>query len=398
MHTAASGQATLGIMGRWRNLGRRRRIALGLLALSTAVTWWLLAYGPGLSERTRLSDPAGPILGFAFSPAGTRLATTATPGTGTPLQNLGRNMMKMWDAATLRPRAGWVSSGALGGWVKTFSPDGRLVAGYTYSPGPKLVVWEAATGTRSAEFAIAVPSMYRLHDLVFALDGATLILCTQHCVGPTKQPVEVILWDTTTWQERGRLQFPAQRVNHAVFSADRRTLATGSESGELRLWDVASSRPVASLEGGPGDFVAGLAFSPDGTKLASSYNRGGMPRAYTIYVWDLATRRPLAKRSTVANRLVFSPDGRFLAGTGMRLRGVVPESMVAVRALQAVGGSAYVNEVRLWDTAMDREWVVLSEPFEKPQRLPIAAFSPDGTSLVTTTGDGSLRFWSMPGR
>jgi WD40 repeat protein len=371
-------------------------MALGLLALSTAVTWWLLAYRPGLPERARLSDPAGPIVTFVLSPDGARLATTAEPRTGTPLQNVGRRMVKVWDAATLRPRAGWVSSGALGGWVKTFSPDGRLVAGYTFNTGPKVLVWEAATGTRAAEFAIAVPSMYRLHDLVFAPDGATLTLCVQHCVGPTKQPIQVILWDTTTWQERGRSQFPAQRVNHAVFSADRRTLATGSERGELRLWDVASSQPVASLEGGPGDFVAGLAFSPDGTKLVSSYNRGGMPRAFTIYVWDLATRRPLAKRLASVNGLVFSPDGRRLAGTGVRLRGVVPESMVAVRALQAVGGSAWVNEVQLWDIAADRDWVVQSEPLEKSQRVPSVAFSPDGTSLVTTTGDGSLRFWSMP--
>ncbi len=59
--------------------------------------------------------------------------------------------------------------------------------------------------------------------------------------------------------------------------------------------------------------------------------------------------------------------------------------------------SAYVIEVLLWDRAMDREWVVLSEPLEKSQRVPSVAFSPDGTSLVTTSGDGSLRFWSIPG-
>jgi WD40 repeat protein len=371
---------------------------LGLLVLSAAVTWRLLANGRGLSERARLIDQAGPIHGLAFSPDGTRLATMSTPGTSTAPQNSGRITVKMWDVATLRPRAGWKWSADLSGSVRTFSPDSQLVAGYAFNFGPKLLVWEACTGSRLAEFAIPVPSLYRLHDLAFALDGATLLLCMQHCVGPTKQPVQVILWDTATWQERGRAQFPAQRVNQAAFSADRRTLATGSESGELRLWDVASSRPVASLQGGPGDFVAGLAFSPDGRKLAAGYNRGGMPRIYTIYVWDLATNRLLAKRPATANRLLFSPDGRFLAGTGMRLRNVVPQSMVAVRALQAVGGSAYVNEVQLWDLATDREWVVQSEPFEKSQRIPNMAFSPDGTSLVTTAGDGSLLFWSMPGR
>jgi WD40 repeat protein len=345
-----------------------------------------------------LNDPNGPILGFAFSPDGTRLATTAIPGTRTASQSPGWHTLTMWDTATFRPRSGWEPAGVLNGSVRCFSPDGRLAAGYAYGSGPKVVVWEAGTGSRVAEVDIPVPSLYRLHDLAFTLDGMTLMLCIQHCVGAAKQPLQVMLWDTTTWGERGRPQFPGQRVNRAVFSADRLTLATGSESGELRLWDVASSRPIVRLEGGPGDFVAGLAFSRDGTKLAAGYNHDGMLRTYTIHVWDLVTRRPLAKRSEVANGLVFSPDGRFLAGTGMRLRGVVPESILAVRALQAVGGSAYVNEVRLWDLATDREWVVLSESFEKPQRVPTTAFTPDGTSLVTTSGDGSLRFWSMPGR
>ena len=70
-----------------------------------------------------------------------------------------------------------------------------------------------------------------------------------------------------------------------VFSPDGRRLAW-AQGNVILLSDVATGHPVARL---PGDgLTMSLAFSPDGTRLASgSENR-------TIQVWDLATSKLLA--------------------------------------------------------------------------------------------------------
>ena len=94
-------------------------------------------------------------------------------------------------------------------------------------------------------------------------------------------------------------------------SPDGRTLASGDERGEIRLWDLDTGRCRRVLSG-PSQYLRRLVFSPDGKLLASSdFNEG------TIVIWDVLSGRALTrlndqKRSDKLWTLFFDADGHRL--------------------------------------------------------------------------------------
>src|SRR5260370_1316558 len=117
-------------------------------------------------------------------------------------------------------------------------------------------------------------------------------------------------------------------VYAVTFSPDGRTLVSvGGEGdikeggrknklGEAKLWDVATGKELASLEGHTGP-VSSAAFSPDGKQLATSTPiLDG-----TVNVWDPATGKLRSslqgQQSWGVRSVAFSPDGKVLAGANV---------------------------------------------------------------------------------
>ena len=109
------------------------------------------------------------------------------------------------------------------------------------------------------------------------------------------------------------------QVASVAFSADGRTLASGSQDATIRLWDVRTHRQIGRPLTGHADEVTQLAFSPTAPILASAANQDS-----TVRLWDTRTHkqigRPL-KGYQLDSPPVFSPDGRTLALFG--IHGVV---------------------------------------------------------------------------
>jgi WD40 repeat protein len=184
-----------------------------------------------------------------------------------------------------------------------FSPDGSFLAATT---GGTLSVWEAHT--RKHLYTIPADShSIEAFSPSFSPDGS--ILATGG------QDHDVKIWETATGELMRPLIGHTDDVSAVTFSPDGNTLATASFDYSLRLWDTGTWEARAVIEGAFKNRVYGLAYDPEGARLAS----GGYGEEVTI--WDASGQR-LASLPTSGSSLCFSPDGRLLAGGG-GLRGMV---------------------------------------------------------------------------
>jgi WD40 repeat protein len=107
-------------------------------------------------------------------------------------------------------------------------------------------------------------------------------------------------------------------VYSLAFTADGKTLASGSEavdkkhgrslSGEVKLWDVASGKEIASLKAHVTE-VRAVAFAPDGVTLASCGDN-------TVKLWDVKARKvgaTLHGHTQAIFAMALAPGGRTLA-------------------------------------------------------------------------------------
>src|SRR5262249_25095678 len=137
-------------------------------------------------------------------------------------------------------------------------------------------IWNLHSGLKLGQVGKAVD---RFQALAFTPDGRGLL---------TASPDEEICW----WEvatRKLRLGLPAPRRSLGpkgngsparALSPDGRVLAVSRPELTVALWDTATAAELAQLRGHR-DLVADLAFSPDGSSLAS----GSLDT--TALVWDL---------------------------------------------------------------------------------------------------------------
>jgi WD40 repeat protein len=218
--------------------------------------------------------------------------------------------------------------------------------------------------------------------------------------------------------ERGRGVVPADRstaplytvVNSGYgFSADGTRLFALGDAGYV--YDAATGDPLDTVRGDRGN--ATIAFSPDGSLFVTV--RGGRSTGLLdTYVFETASGRELWDFRKACCFVAFSPDGRFLAlPRDGRTRVVDLATGTPVNEFDAFGRFVFSPDGRQLLIASGDPGVV-AEIFDVFSRSsdPVlrlrgnndggafstqVAWSPDGATVVTATGDGKAIGWGALG-
>ena len=185
-------------------------------------------------------------------------------------------------------------------------PDGRAVA---VVDGYRQTVFVHGLGAGGKRVTLDGP-MAMAMGVAFSPDGGTVAVADD---GPLKPRLR--LFDAATGKERAgldvRLWFDAP-----VFSPDGKALAVGRG-----VWELATGKRLVELRDRQADILGiGLAFSPDGKRVAAVVSGGDEPEARdAVRIWDTATGAETATIRVGLDRVravAFSPDGRGLAVVG----------------------------------------------------------------------------------
>jgi WD40 repeat protein len=152
----------------------------------------------------------------------------------------------------------------------------------------------------------------------FSPDGRILAVGQNHNVLDDKVPVQ--LWDVRSKKLCGELWFAKREgvgkragrpdgVRSLSFSRDSRLLAVGTRSGWIHLWDLRTESLHHYEWQGHTDYVRGLCFVEEGTKLVSCAE-DGLLRKWTVPEGGLAQSRNL---TYVIEGMAISPDGLLIA-------------------------------------------------------------------------------------
>ena len=166
-----------------------------------------------------------------------------------------------------------------------------------------------------------------------------------------------------TKQNIATLQVIATSVafSSVAFSPDGTQLASGTLDGTVELWDVATKQNIATLQGHT-YWVWSVAFSPDGKTLAS----GALGEAATTKLWNVATRENIATLQAPGVSVAFSLDGTLLASAS--------------------------DEVGLWDAGTGENIAILQG---HTGLVFSVSFSPDGKTLASGSGDDTVKLWDV---
>jgi serine/threonine protein kinase/WD40 repeat protein len=277
-----------------------------------------------------------------------------------------------------------------------FSPDNLLLAA-GYEDG-KVRIWSLWDGK-----TLAVLSSDRLDILSLAFSPDARLSNDKASMNGRlaagDSGATVTIWNLANQQTSAQYRGSNYAVNAVAFSPDGSMLAS---SGRViaKLWDTTTGHLILDLNTKQNGTYVGLAFSPDGKRLAVCSTRNFQPGM--VVIWDLQFGRGIETLRGLTGQVAkirFSPDGLHLAAfthswqvgiwkipSGrLRHRFDVPKGLFADTAALEFSSDgrriafATQTDAKLWEVESGKE--IGSWTF--PQgHLPLLGFHPSGKLLL----------------
>lgn len=326
------------------------------------------------------------VLHLSFSPDGAFLISYGAEGT-----------IRVWDRGSRDPV---FKSWGGGHETHELRMHSGSVGAICLRPDGEQLVALASNGIEETWDLAKTPSARKLDGhaaIAFSRDGRWI---AAGAYGPpvanVRSPgLSVKVWDLNTGEERFWLKGHADRIACVAFSPDGSRLASGGFDKLIKVWNTATGEEVCTYQGHKAA-VKQLAFSLDSARVASSEDAH-------VRVWNAQTAEELWTIPDLGAQAI-SPDGKWLDNKGVlhtaciwdEQSGDKPLSLNNQGARNAVFSpdgrfvAAEINQaVKIWNAESGVEIAqCLGATYVQSM-----AFSPDGRRLACSGGDDLARLW-----
>jgi WD40 repeat protein len=344
------------------------------------------------------------VVNAAYSPDGKTLAVVSGGSTF--------HLIDLASGKETRRFAGRRGDGGAG-WLR-FSPDGEILSAYGFSGA--LQAWEVKSGKRidldegpkSQLRAVAFPGKNRIlamgtvgnslhwwdanigdqpspfHGHLTTVSGIAFTADGKSVVSAGVDQT-ILWWDAASLKETRRLTLPDEDARFGggrgrgalALAANARYAATAGDisSGGIRLWNLKTGLAILDFEGprSSGSGI-GLAFSPDGSKLAAVDSQNPS-------IWDIGTGQALLLKLPPNNaRNAFQPGGVAFSSDN---------KLIAVRSSQ-FDPTGRTTDLAVWNLAEGKELYRSKGALANGNNGASFAFSADNRFLAVDVGNGDI--------
>ena len=348
-----------------------------LVGVKTDETIWFWEVASGAHLRT-LTGHTDSVSSVAFSPDGQVITSDSENG-----------FARLWDVRTGSLLRTFVKDKDNNRW-NVFSPDGQIRLEWRFGDN-KLYLYDVETGSHLRTLGpIYTAALFGPDaiDAMFAPDGQTLVITHRrvlfHVDGltlPNRGKDKTIeLWDVKTGTHLRTLTGHTDSVSDVEFSPDGETLISGSEDGTIRFWSVDTGEHIRTLRPKHQGSVRSFVFSPDRQTLAITFSQQLFPYR------DLMGYKEEDKTIELWD-----------VKTGTHLRTLTGHTDWIVVAAFFPDGQTLLswstdNTIRLWNVDTGEQLRTLKG---HTKTIKGYAFTPDRQTLVSWSADGTILLWDI---
>jgi RNA polymerase sigma factor (sigma-70 family) len=309
----------------------------------------------------------------------------------------------------------------------TYCNDGTTIAIVLWEKLPEIdvntssvVLWDLKKGKVAQTLEKFQEGSFQFRHVTSSKDG-TMIAASATDVGKVHGGA-VKVWEAKTGKLAAAFELDGQVYGTVALSPDGKKVAGGTAitpNGKVCVWDVQSGQLLKTLTAENMEYFV-VALSEDGKWIAAGGRAGadGLNRVNKVFVWELETGKVKHEWTDTTMvgcvaALAFSPDSKHLVAGGpddattrvwdmesgklkYRLNAhSIPDGALAFspdgKRLATAGRD---HKVIVWDVAKEKAQLTLQGGDSEFQVS--VAFSADGRTLASGSGDGTMRFWRLP--